>query len=222
MTETALKLESTLEYLQNFFTSSSFEKEVTEAKNSFFENSAFFLEVNHVFEQRMLQFLDWYLLERPLKESNLTPVAFFEKLILEGKLENSIVDLKIVQSLKHVNHSLFKFIKVKNTDVYLKDLYTGKKVLVKSSQWTEGFEKYELIQTRLVPIDGSFYFCKGICIHPVNAYKFLKKQIKLSAKGKGLEKNDLLYKTIKLRYKFEQYKHVKVEMVYSEENLKKF
>jgi hypothetical protein len=100
----------------------------------------------------------------------------------------------------------------------LRDLLKGDKVLVKKSPWTYGFEAAELFEARLIPHGDSYVFCKGFCFHPEDAKKYILAEIKRHRKDPDLEKDRMMLKLTKMRYKFERYKHVKIDVIYSNES----
>ena len=67
-------------------------------------------------------------------------------------------------------------------------------------------------------IDGKNHFLKGFCFHPESAQKFILSQIKIYKANPDLQIKDFLLRLNKMRYKFEQYRHVKIEMIYNDDN----
>lgn len=208
--------ESVIEKLMNHYAGTSFSDEVTDAKREFFDRAGILDEASGDFESKMSQFVDWYLFSRPNRRASKTPVAMAmlgtgpalgpdERLMVEG-MNNRV-------------HSLFEFLKVKGDDVYVRDVFTGTKHVIKQSSITMGFNRDELFEARLIPIGDSFQFSKGFCFHPPQVVKIIMQEIKrlkkLPAPELEVAKEAMLIRLFKLRYKHEQYKHLDVREVYA-------
>ena len=124
-------------------------------------------------------------------------------------------ELQTLEILKRHRHSIFEFIKIKNGDVYIKDLMANQKLVVKQSSFVFGFDADELFEVRLIPQGDSYVFTRGFCFHPESAKKFILSEVKRHRKDPDLDPDILMLRLIKMRYKFEQYKHVKPELIYS-------
>lgn len=206
------KCEFYIDKLVQFFTSADYHSEILSAKKEFFEQAGIVDEESHYFESRMAQFLDWYIFTRPMNQYHLPPV----QLILNKNVMNlSEEEIKIYTSISNTIHSLFEFLKVRGSDVYVYDIFAKKKYILKNSDLRVGFNPDEIFDARLVPFDGNYTFSRGFCFHPAEAKKFILKEIK---KVRHLEKEQheaLMFKIIKMRYKLEQYKHIKLEYIYT-------
>lgn len=207
-----MDIDRVTESVLSHFTGSNFSSELQQAKNEFFERAGIIDEESNQFEPRMAQFLDWYIFSRDLTEYNVPPV----QLAAQGELEDLCpVDSEIVENLSQAHHSLYEFIKVKGTDVYIRDLFTKKKKILKDSEVSVGFNPDEIFDTRVIPIEDNFVFAKGFCFHPPGAKKFILKEVK---KVRHLDKSHheaLMFRLLKMRYKLEQYKHIKMEFIYT-------
>ena len=200
-----------------YFSQGDFVEEVAEAKNEFHKTVGIFDEESIDLEGKINLFLDWYVFYRPLKDKGKTPV----QLICENEIEIPADWSEKSKSLCESRHSLFEFIKVKGEDVHIKDLYSGYKMILKKSLFILGFSKSEIFSARLFPFEDTFIFSKAFCIHPAEACKFILKEVKKINKLKGdeLEKarEELIFRLLKMRYKIEQYKHINIEDIYTNE-----
>lgn len=206
--------EKLIEKILNHFVSDSFRDELVMAKREFFDNAGTLDENSEHYESRMAQFYDWYFFTRELKGFGRTPL---DACLLVRELRFSEDELKAIEVLKKHRHSIFEFIKIKNGDVYIKDLLQNKKLVVKASPFVFGFDPDELFEVRLIPQGDSFVFTRGFCFHPESAKKFILSEVKRHRKDADLDPDVLMLRLIKMRYKFEQYKHVKPELIYSNE-----
>lgn len=206
--------EKLIEKILNHFVSESFKDELTMAKKEFFENAGTLDEKSEHFESRMAQFYDWYFFTRELKGFGQTPL---DACLLVRELRFSEEELKTLEVLKRHRHSLFEFNKIKNGDVYIKDLLGNQKLIVKESPYVFGFDPDEIFEVRLIPHGDSYVFTRGFCFHPESAKKFILGEVKRHRKDPDLDPDVLMLRLIKMRYKFEQYKHVKPELIYTNE-----
>ncbi|MDG0816728.1 hypothetical protein [Bdellovibrio svalbardensis] len=206
--------EKVIEKILNHFVGEAFKDELATAKSEFFANAGTLDENSEHFESRMAQFYDWYFFTRELLGYKQTPL---EACHLVRELRFSEEELNIIEILKKHRHSLFEFIKIKNGDVYIKDLLANKKLVVKASPFVFGFDPDEVFEVRLIPVGDSFIFTRGFCFHPESAKKFILSEVKRHRKDPDLDPDVMMLRLIKMRYKFEQYKHVRPEMIYSNE-----
>jgi hypothetical protein len=196
----------------NHFAGDAFKEEVRFAKGEFFDNSGILDEHSENFELRMSQFFDWYLFTRELRGYSQTPL---ESVFSERELRFSPEEIVLIDKLKEHRHSIFEFLKIKDGDVYLKDLLKNDKLIVRKSPWTTGFDSDELFEIRLIPFKDTWIFTRGFCFHPIDAKKFILSEIKRHRKNPDLDPNEMMLRLIRMRYKFERYRHVKIDMIYS-------
>jgi hypothetical protein len=201
-----------MEKLLNYFTSADYREEVIQAKRDFFEDVGLVGDETAYYEMRMSQFLDWYLFTRELSKTHLPPVQYA---IENNLLSGPDFDDDMIEGFSKCHHSLFEFIKVRGTDVIVRDLFTGSKIELRDSQVTSGFNSDEIFETRVIPLRDNFVFAKGFCFHPAEAKSFILKEIKKVKHLDMSQKEALMFRLLKMRYKFEQYKHIRLEYIYT-------
>jgi hypothetical protein len=206
------KLEIILEKLIQTFTGTDYSREVLDAKREFFQRAGIVDEESVNFETRMSQFLDWYMFSRELSEIHLPPVAYY---VDKSKDLIPPEDLPLYENLTKTYHSLFEFIKLRENDVTVRCLFTKKKYVLADSLITAGFTTDEVFEARLIPNEKSWVFSRGFCFHPAEATKFIMKEIKQVKHLDQAHKEALMLKLLKMRYKFEQYKHIRLNFIYS-------
>lgn len=203
------------ERILKLYTHGIFSEEILKAKMEFFERSIPSLEDDaSYFNLRMSQFHDWYIFTRKLTGLGMTPVEFGLQ-DLEFVRESG--DKELFKSLLNHNHSLFEFVKARNTDVTVLDLFTNKKTTVKNSNIFAGFHKDELFSVRVIPYKDSYVFSKGFCLHPPDASDYLRREVQSILKKKGFDKEAALLKFTRMKYKAEQYKHILPKYIYTNE-----
>jgi hypothetical protein len=201
-----------LEQLIQLFTGPDFQREALDAKREFFERAGIIDEESMNFETRMSQFLDWYMFSRELSDVHLPPVNFFFE---KNRSDIPADSLPLYENLTQTHHSLFEFLKLRDNDVTVRDLFSKKKYVLLNSVITAGFNPDEVFEARLIPFEKTWVFTRGFCFHPMEATKFIMKEIKQVKHLDQSHKEALMLKLLKMRYKFEQYKHIKLDFIYS-------
>lgn len=205
-----------LQKLIRYYTGSAFADELNAAKKEFFDNTGSLDENKPNYNLRMHQFYEWYFLTRPLKSYMKTPVMVCDQ---HRDLRLTEDDNKTIAILQNTQkHALFEYIKSKNNTITVKDLMSGKKIEIEQEKLVFGFDSKEFFQARFVEIENKKYFLDSFCFHPESSQKFILSEVKILQKNADLSLEDLLLRLNKMRYKFEQYKHVKPEMIYTNEN----
>ena len=214
MTYEAFKI--SLQKLIGHFTTPDFSDELKAAKEEFFGNTGTLDEGKPHFNLRMHQFYEWYFITRPLKSYFKPPRIVCEE---QRGLRLTEEDLQVLHILNTTHqHQLFEYLKTKDQHIILKNLLTGEKTQINSSQFIFGFDSREFFQARVVHINQEKYFLNSFCFHPESSQKFIQAELKIIRENPDLHIEDLLLRLNKMRYKFEQYKHVKPEQIYTNNN----
>lgn len=209
-----------MDRLTLYFTSDKYRTDVTTAKKAFFDEAGVMDEESQAFEMRMTQFLEWYLFTRPLADVGLTPAQY--ALQLED-FEMTSEERPAFENLANMRHSLFEFLKIRGDDIYIKDLFLNKKIIIHNSPIRIGFSREEIFDARLIPDGENFHFAKAFGFHPAEASKYILSEVKKLRKEEDREKDEaFMLRLLKMRYKYEQYRHLKLEYVYTNEKKVKF
>lgn len=213
-----------IDRLITFFTSERFANEVAGAKKEFFDESGVMDEENQDFEMRMTQFLEWYLFTRPLAEVGITPAYYALQLPEFGMTAEERPQF---EKLAGTRHSLFEFLKIRGDDIYVRDLILNKKIVIPNSPINIGFSREEFFDARLIPDGEHYQFSRAFCFHPEDASKYILSEIKRIKKSgrpndNVAEEEAFMLRLLKMRYKYEQYRHLKLEYVYTNEKKVRF
>lgn len=205
-----------LKKLIGYYTGAEFKDELNSAKKFFFENTGSLDENKPNFNLRMHQFYEWYFLTRPLTSFMKTPLSVCDQ---HRDLRLTLEDLKTIEILKETQqHILFEYIKMKGDILFVRNLMTDKKMEIQQVNLVFGFDNKEFFQARVVEIYEKKYFLDSFCFHPESSQKFILAEIKTLQSNPDLSLEDFLLRLNKMRYKFEQYKHVKPELIYTNDN----
>lgn len=215
--------EDLIDRVMQHYTGPGYEEEVGQAKLQFSEWAGAFDEALPNFDMRMAQFSDWYVFTRILNSVKLSPIEY----ALDDpsfKVEES--EKAALQNVRNSRHSLFDFIKLKKNDVYIKDLFSGLKYVIKDSHITAGFDSKEYFEARLIPHENGFIFSSAFCFHPTEASKYILKEIKAVKKSSGAAQDEnreaLITKLFQMKCKHERYKHLKLKDIYTNDSKLRF
>lgn len=214
-----MSYESLIERLIAYFTGPKFVKDISAAKREFFDDAGIMDEATPDFEVRMTQFLDWYLFSRGLHQVHLTPSQYALQ-ISDFKMEPS--ERPAFENLANVRHSLFDFNRVRGSDIYVQDLFSDEEIVIRNSDVRIGFNRDEIFDARLIPNGEERVFAKGFCFHPVEASRFITGEIKKLRKASDEEREILMLRLLKMRYKYDQYRHLKLDFIYTTEKKVRF
>ncbi len=207
-----MKYDKIVDKLMTYYTGPEYRDEVVQAKKEFFEDAGLVGDETFHFEMRMSQFLDWYLFTRELSEAHIPPAHLaFEHPPFAIDEEERLS----LQNLVRGRHSLFEFIKVKGDNVYVRDLLENKKLYLEDSHVTKGFNADEIFEARVFPHEDNWIFGRGFCFHPAEAKSFILKEVKKVRHLDAVQKEALMFRLLKMRYKFEQYKHIRLDYIYT-------
>lgn len=205
-----------IDKLLQHFTGEEHVKEVALARKEFSEKAGVLDQTNEGFDMKMSQFADWYLFSRPRTDTGQTPIEMMEPASLGFTSE----EIDGVEKLRNSRHGIFEFIKIKGEDIYIKELFSNEKIIIKKSPFSVGFDRVELFEARLIPVLDTYEFAPVFCFHPSQATRYILKEVKRVRKIKDkleqkIEQESVIAKLFRMKYKLDQYKHVKVEEIYS-------
>jgi len=214
-----MNYEPLIEKLMQHYTGARYMSEVEAAKGDFFERAGTFDEASHDFELKMAQFTDWYLFTRKMEASGRSGI---EMVLDDAGYPLKEEERPLYLNLRNSRHSLFEFTKLKGDDVYIRDLFTGFKYVIRHSRLTQGFSRDEYFEARLIPHEGSFVFSNAFTFHPAVISKFVLKEVKrvnkLPEEEQAQAREELIARLFKMKHKHEQYRHLDIHQIYSNES----
>src|SRR5262249_45584382 len=161
---------------------------------------------------------DWYLFTRRMSNTGRVTV---EMVLDEPSYKIREDERSAYLNLRNSRHSIFEFLKLKKEDVHIRDLFTSFKYVIQKSRINVGFNKEEYFEARLIPHDGGFVFSSSFCFHPAAVSKFILKEIKrvnkLPEEEQAGAREELISRLFKMKHKHEQYRHLDIHNIYSNE-----
>jgi hypothetical protein len=187
-----------------------------EAKADYFQRTGEVFEDDKVFETRMALFLDYYLFDRPSRETGKTPAQeLYEERLRTGPPEESVP----FRGLTETVHGLFEVRKLGQESVRMRELFSAKDHDVTERRKMAGVQKGDILEARLIPFGGHLWFAAAFVFHPREAAKLILKEVKRRKKnGLGHNPRDLTWDCSRRALKTERYKQIAVEKIYDFEN----
>ncbi len=162
-------------------------------------------------ESRLAAFVDWYVLDR--KRGDLTPAAAY--LAEEGpRIHPS--ELPIYRAFTETIRGLFELKKPpKNDRLRVRELCSDEEYEVFERRTLAGLAKGDVFEARLIPFQGELFFSGAFCYHPKAAKKAILAEVKRRRKAGTLDRAAFLNALLSMELKFERYRNVAVEAIYS-------
>lgn len=205
-----------LDKVLEVYSSGPYYEQVKKAKIEFFDRAGRVAEGSEKFESQMDAFLDWYLFDRPLDKEEIAPVKLY---VLEKISSLDEVEKQFYQDLTETIHSIFEVLKVKNSEIFVRDLFDKEKYVVDENEINMGFTKGDIFQTRLIRFKDSLVFGSAFVFHPKDSRSFVLKEIKKIKYMDNKQRLKLMHRLGVMKLKLEQYPHIQVENIYTEEPL---
>ena len=189
--------------------------ELLEAKRAHFDRYGEPHEEDRSFEVRVNGMLDAYLYQhRPGGGAATTVERFVEA---EGGALSE-AEVAAYRALAQSVHGLFEVRKIKDGQVRLRDVFTGRDIDVTERRQVAGLDKDDLLEARLLPFEGALFFSGAFLYHPREARKAIlaevKRMRKAAPKGAAIEVEPFLAQLSRMALKMERYRNVRLESIY--------
>jgi hypothetical protein len=171
-------------------------------------------EEDRSYESRMNALLDFYLYDFRPDGVDTT----LEQFLRAGGGGLPTDELARFRELGGNVHGLFEVRRLDPGKVRLRDVFTGTDHDVAERRAMAGVNKGDLLEARLIPVDGTLYFSGAFLYHPPEARKAILSEVKRLRKAAGKRgRPDLasfLARLSRMAFKLERYRNVKVESIY--------
>ncbi|HPQ67736.1 MAG TPA: hypothetical protein PKW95_01325 [bacterium] len=198
-----MAIETYLDALQEY-ADEAFHTELLAARVEYFAGLGRVSENEASFEAHLDRFLDWFLFERVLPQSGLTPMQSFLRMRSE-KLPPE--ECEVYEGFGKNIHSLFLVKKIDKHGVHVRDLLTKAKYYV-SDELPSVFTKGQVFEARLLPYREGWRFSKGYIFHPLSVAKQIVKRVKSLTVDDEEGYRSLIRDLAIRRLKADRYKHI--------------
>ncbi len=179
--------ERCFEQLAGWATANRFAAEIMDARETYFEGTGLIHEDDIAFEQRMAGLSEYYLLDRPLSfdSEGRTPAELF---LAEGGEGLSLEEKETYAGFTRTIHGLFEIRRKSKDAVIVRDVLTQESCRVFERRRKAAILKKDIIEARLIPMDGRLIFGRTFIYHPHNARKLIGSWARaLRKKGKAAD-----------------------------------
>jgi hypothetical protein len=162
---TALRLTALMERISSEYVEGDAARHAAGAREDFFTATGRVHEGDRAFDERMAQFMEWFLLDRPLVHGGETPC---ERYALRGSL--SADDRSLLRGLSTSHRSLLSLVARDGQErLIVDDLLYGMRWAVTAPEGLPGTELGDVFEGRVVGVGGEVHFTAAFCYHPREA-----------------------------------------------------
>ena len=151
------------------------QEDIFEARKEYQKVSGEVFEDDKSYESRVGCFLEWYTFDRPLPESNKTPI---EEFLAERDESVSPEKVELAEAISQSIQGLFMTVKIKPDTITLVDIFDDTKYQIPETQGSILFNTDDIFEARLIPFKGQYCFTYHFCYHPKPTVGFIKTKVK--------------------------------------------
>ncbi len=144
-------------------------------------------------------FFEWFLFQWTMADSQKHPIDI--------AIEKSS-DSTILEALRNSHHSLFFVEKMTNNGLEIEDLLTNVSYKVSEERTLYGIGKNDVLEARIVSVDGNKYFTKAFWTHPSGTKGIIKKYIQWLRTQNITETTEIIDRIAQIRVLAERYRDV--------------
>jgi hypothetical protein len=193
-----------------------YRSEIAEAREDYFNRAGKVFEDDaELFEGRVVSFLEWYVIERPLEGGPPPVLRALERANADAANADASAEAtrKALAAIATSHRSVFDLDAVSEDVVRLEDLLGGARFDVVERRSTIGFEAGDLVEARLVFDGERVIFGKTFLFHPRDAREEALKAID-EALAKGTSRAEIMFALSRLHVRWHRHGHVNAARVY--------
>jgi hypothetical protein len=191
-------------------TGQAYAAELEAGRKEYFGVTGEVFEDDASFELRMILFIEWFILERPLARG-VVPIRAYLEEHGEGMTPH---ERELTEALLHHQHGLFRIKKTKAPVLSVRDLWHGKAVRIEAGDRALSFQAGDLIDARLVRFRDKIGLTEGVLCHPPAAESYIKSELKALKKGGASGPEEFSLKLAGMLLKLDRYRGIKPENIY--------
>ncbi len=200
-----------LDELASRFAGPGYDGEIAAAREEYFTRSGKVFEDDaEVYEGRMVAFLEWYVIERPLASGQPPVIVALE----DARAPSISVDrAQALAGLAGSHRSLFDIAHVDGNAIELEDVLGGARFRVVERRSTIGFEVGALVETRVVWDGEKSVFAKTFLFHPRDARSVVLDFVD-NGLAKGSERDEIMFHLAQLYLRWHRHGHSNAARIY--------
>ncbi len=186
---------------------SEFDDELRLAKHSYSERRGRVFEDDEQWERFTRGFLEWYVVERPWRDTGLAPA------VLAQRDEEDLRSLGALRALASSQRCLAEIHAVKKGEMVVLDLVGGAEFLVQEERSLIGLEVGDVVEIRLLGFEGMISLGRTFLFHPTGTAAAIAKIIVMMRK-QSASRADIIDHMALLRSRSQSYRHVSPIRIY--------
>lgn len=191
-------------------------EEIVQAKEEFFWKMGKVFHDDSFYEQRMNYFLDYFLLERPVREKNELGLMNRTPIMILEDDETRTTSFPLLLSGYH--HAIFEVKRHLTDSIVIIDLFSGDKfeVSARSNESFKLLQRKQVFQGFIYEVGDKRYLSRGLLFHPDRVIKIIKKTIKTVKKAKDFNPQRLLSNYAKHNLRYLRHSNLDSKRIYVE------
>ena len=200
-----------LDQLASDFAAPPFREQIAAAREEYFARAGKVFEDDaEVYEARLVAFLEWYVIERPLPEGQ-PPVLIA---LARTPADAANAERRMALARMATSHrSLFDIADVKGNRLELEDILGGARFSVVERRSTIGFEVGAIVEARVVWDGADPLFAKTFLCHPRDARTEILNLVDDSLMA-GASRDDIMGKLSQLYLRWHRHGHLNAGRIY--------
>lgn len=187
-----------------------FNAELGAAKQEFQHMAGAILESDREYIARINSFHNWYILDRPMTSTGMTPLRYFLEFNANSYSQEELVGYR---ELEQNLHSVFELLKRSRGQTWVRDLLTSKKYGVEGAEDFNHIDAGTIFNSRLFTHSGKVYFSNYMVPHPHDVAKEIKRAAKRVRKAKT-DPKAFLFRLVFFHSRFSQYRQFEARNIY--------
>jgi hypothetical protein len=163
-------------------------------------------EDDELFEMHLAAFLEWYVLERPLRDG-LPPV------LLTLRQGATLERAGLLRALALSYRSVFEVVDRPVKGILLSDLILDGLWLVDQDPPLDGIDHGDIFEARLIPWQERVSFGPVFCFHPRPARESIHALVRQAEEREGIGP-EMVFQLAQMRLKYDRFRNIAVEHIY--------
>lgn len=187
-------------------------EEVTCARDLYCERRGRVFEEDEQWERFSRAFLEWFVVERPWRETGLSPAQ------IEAKQESDETQARALRAWCGSQRCIAEILSVGTSGVDIVDLVGGAEFHVTEERSLAGMNRGDIVELRVVGLDDSVYLGRTFLYHPTDTRSAIE-SIVTSMREQGEGRGAIIDHVAGLRSRARSYRHVAPIRIYEDGGL---
>lgn len=196
------------------FAHERYPEDMAATRAEYFEKVGIVHESDELHEENLKAFLDWYLFEHPVEDSEKTPLSVFLEEVAPTLPEE---EAAVYRGFTGSRHGMFQVMKAQGDHVDCRELFTDERFHVRE-ETISGFLKGEIFEARVLPFHGDFHFGDVFRFHPRQAEKIIKKTVRAARDGPDAAAREIMMRLAACKVKHHRFPRIDLVEFYKEKS----